>query len=273
MDGLSNRCKKARSRAVGRRCFMRLSSLVVALLLVSPVLFAQHSSSSSGSSSSSSSSHSSSSSGSSSASHTSSTHSSGGSTPSSNHSSGGSVSRSSSTGSAASRSNTRPIREPNKTVKQDHGTAEPREKSPRERKGVFAFLHHRHRKPAPTVVPPLVEAEHRRRGCPPGQSAGKNGVCVANPTNASLQCPPNEPGGRCNIADQCTSFRGQLDAAAAELRSINAEMRNVDCSGTAPGQECGFLSQRREASIAHYRAIQSGIPVNCRAALPDPLSL
>jgi hypothetical protein len=262
---------------------MRLSSLVVAvLLLVSPVLFAQHSSggSSSGgsSSSSSSSSHSSSSSGSS----PSSAHSSGGSTSSSSHSSGGSASRSSSTASAASRSNAHPsrsggadaIREPNKTNKETRDTAEHGKKPQPERKGIYAFLHHRHRKPTPKEVTQPVEAKRRHRVCPPGQSAGKNGVCVANPTNASTQCAPNSYDGSCpNNVDQCGSFRGQLDAAAAELRSINAEMQTSGCSGASPGQACGFLSQRREAAVTRYRAIQSGIPANCRGVLPDPLSL
>ena len=281
---------------------MWLSRLVVAvLLLVSPVLFAQHSSgggSSSGgsSSSSSSSSHSSSSSGSSSSSHASSTHSSGSSTSSSSHSSAGSVSRSSSTGSAASRSNVHSarsggadaIREPNKTSKEGRDIVGHGKKPQPEHKGIFAFLHHRHRKPTPKEVTQPVEANRRHRVCPPGQSAGKNGVCVANPTNASTQCAPNSYDGSCttnvdppnsyggswpNNVAQCASFRGQLDAVAAELRSIKAEMQTSGCSGTSPGQDCGFLSQRREAAATRYRAIQSGIPANCPGTLLDPLSL
>ncbi len=275
---------------------MRLSSLIVTvLLLFSPVLFAQHSSgggSSSGSSSSSSSisSHSSSSSGSSS----SSAHSSGGSSSSSNHSSGGSVSRSSSSGSAASHSNAHPsrsggadaIREPNKTEKETRDTAEHGKKPQPEHKGIFAFLH-RHHKPTPRDVAQPVDDEHRHRVCPPVQSAGKHGVCMANPTNASTQCAPNLYGGSCpndvyppnlygdswpNSADHCASFRGQLDPVAAELRSIKAEMQTAGCSRTSPGQECGFLSQRREGAVARYRAIQSGVPANC-GTVPDPLSL
>jgi hypothetical protein len=276
---------------------MRLSSLIfTVLLLFSRVLFAQHSSgggssSGSSSSSSSSSSHSTSSSGSSS----SSAHSSGGSSSSSNHSSGGSVSRSSSSGSAASRSNAHPsrsggadaIREPNKTDKETRDTAEHGKKPQPEHKGFFAFLHHRHRKPTPKDLAQPVEDEHRRRVCPPGQSPGKNGVCVANPTNASTQCAPNLYGGSCpndvyppnlyggswpNILDHCASFRGRLDPVAAELRSIKAEMQTAGCSGTSPGQECSVLSQRREAAVARYRVIHSGIPANC-GTVPDPLAL
>jgi hypothetical protein len=64
-----------------------------------------------------------------------------------------------------------------------------------------------------------------------------------------------------------------MDAAAAELRNINAEMRMAGCSGNSAGQECGFLSQRREAALARYRALQGGIPPNCAGTLTDPLSL
>jgi hypothetical protein len=250
---------------------MRLSSLVVVLLSVSQVLFAQHSSSGGGGGSHSSSSH-----GSSSGSHTSST-----------HSSGGSVSRSSSTsaskGSAASSRDKQPsvsgsakvTRGLKQTGEKDHDAAERSRKPQPEHKGVFAFLHHRHRKPEPGIVTPAVENEHRHRVCPPGQSAGKKGSCMANATtNAATQCSANAPGVPCaNTADQCLPFRGQLNAAAAELRSINTEMRNAGCSGAAPGQECDSLSQRRNALVAQYRSTQSGIPANCRALLPDPLSL
>jgi hypothetical protein len=264
---------------------MRLSSLVVAsFLLVSTSLLAQHSvtsSTPSSSSSSASSSHVSSPSTSAPHSSTSGTGSSA-THSSSGHSSIASVSHSSSAGSAATRESTQPsrsgsahtIREPNKTGKEGHSVAERDKKPQPEHKRVFAFLHHRHhRKPAPKGVAQPTEAERKRPACPPGQSASKNGVCVANPTNASNQCAPNAYGGLCqNNVNQCASFRGQLDAAAAELRSIRLEMLNADCSGASPRQECGFMAQRREAAVARYRSIQSGIPANC-GALPDPLSL
>jgi hypothetical protein len=265
---------------------VRLSGLVVAVvLLISPGLFPQHSSGSSATSSSASSSHSSSSSGSSSASHTSSAHSSGASTSSSSHSSGGAGSHSSSAGSAGSRSSTHAssskgteaVREPNKTAKQDHGTAELGKKPQPEHKRVFAFLHRRRRQPAPKAPEQPVEAELRHPVCPPGQSIDKKGGCIASTTTTitSTQCPPNTYGGvSCeNKTDQCASFRGQLDAAAAELRSIDAELRNAGCSATSPAQECGLLSQRREAARARYRSVQSAAPANCSGRLIDPFSL
>ena len=266
---------------------MRLSSLVVAVvLLVSPVLVAQHSSgggSSSGGSSGSSSSgasHGGSSGGSGSVSHASSGHSSGGSTSSGSHGSGGSVSRSSSKGTTTSSSaqpsrsgRAEPIRGPKRTGVQDHITAKPSKSPQREHRGIFAFLRHRKHEPKPYVPP--AEVNLRRPVCPPGHSPGKNGGCIANATtNVSTPCPANGHGVSCtNNADRCASVRAQLDAAAAELRSIRAEMQNTGCSGMSPAQECSFLAQRRDAAVARYRALQSGAGPNCAGTLLDPLSL
>jgi hypothetical protein len=122
---------------------------------------------------------------------------------------------------------------------------------------------------------PSAEAELRRPVCPPGHSADKKGVCIADTTitNVSSQCPPNGNGVSCtNNSDRCASVRGQLDAAAAELRSIRAEMQNAGCSVAFPGQGCDSLAQRREAAMAQYRALQQAGP-NCAGTLLDPLSL
>lgn len=257
---------------------MRLSSLVVAsILTVSTSLLAQHSVTSSASSSSSSSSSSHGSSPSTSASHSSASGASSSAHSASAHSSSASAPHNSSTGSVATRSrDAKALREPNKTAKEGHEVGESGKKPQPEHKKVFAFLHRRQPKPSPKGVQHPVEAELRRQTCPPGQSINKAGACITSgATNASAQCPPNTYGGvSCtNKIDQCASFRGQLDAAAAELRSINAEMRNASCSGASPTQECGFLGQRRDAAVAHYWSIQSGIPATCRGTFPDPFSL
>ena len=272
------------SVAVGLRCFMRLSSLVFAVVLfVSPVLFAQHSAGgggSSGSSSSAGGSHSSSSGTSSSVSNAFSVHSSGGSVSSSSHGSGGSVSRSSPKGTTTSSSGqpsrsgrAEAVREPKKTGVQDHGAAKPKNPQ-REHRGLFSFLRHRKHEPKHSV--PTTEAELRRPVCPPGHSVGKRGGCIANntTTNVLSQCPVNGNGVSCsNNADRCVSVRGQLDAAAAELRSIKAEMQNAGCSATSSGQECGFLEQRQNAAVSRYRALQSEAGPNCPRTALDPLSL
>jgi len=268
---------------------MRLSSLVVpVVLLVSPVLFAQHSSgggSSSGGSSSAGASHSSSSGGSGSGSHASSVHSSSSSASSSNHVSGGSVSRGSSKGTTTN-SSTQPsrsgraevMRDPKKTGAEDHGTAKPSKNPQREHRGIFAFLRHRKHEPRkhePKPSVPPAEAELRRPVCPPGHSADKKGGCITDTTitNVSSQCPPNGNGVSCtNNSDRCASVSGQLDAAAAELRGIRAEMQNAGCSVAFPGQGCDSLAQRREAAVARYRALQQAGP-KCAGALLDPLSL
>jgi hypothetical protein len=266
---------------------MRLSSLVVAsILLVSTSLLAQHSVTSSTPSSSSGSSSSHASSPSVSTSHGSASSASSSAHSASVHSSNASVPHSSSTRSAATDSRTqssrsghaKAIREPTKTAKEEHGAAKRSKNTQLEHKRVFAFLH-RHRKPTPKELPQPVEAELRHRVCPPGQSVDNKGGCIASATTttALTQCPPNAYGvraGSCaNQTDKCASFRGQLDAAAAELRSINAEMRNAGCSGASPTQECGFLGQRRDAAVARYRSVQGGIPAICPGTFPDPFSL
>jgi hypothetical protein len=162
---------------------MRLSGLVVALaLLVSPVMFAQHSSGggsssggSSGGSSSSGGSHGGSSGGSSSGSSSSSGHSSGSSASSSSHGSGASSSRSS-----GGRSGGRHETAINGRV-QGHNAAEPvRNPQPSYRR-FFSFLCRPFRKHATEPV----EVDLQPRTCPRGQSLDKNGKCVEKSTTAS----------------------------------------------------------------------------------------
>jgi len=270
---------------------MRLSSLVVAvLLLVSPLMFAQHSSAggsssggsssggSSGGSSSSGGSHSGSAGGSSSGSYSSGGRSAGSSTSSISHSSGGAAPRSSSTGSAAARSNVQPsrsgggnaIREPKNMHAQAHNPAEASKNAPPEHRKLFAFLRHPFRRHAPKTA----EAD-LRRPCPPGQSPSKNRGCVVNgTTNTSNLCAGALANGvSCfGNTDMCASIRGQAAMAAAELRSINAEVQTA-CSGDPSGEECGSVKRRHEAAIARYRMLVSGAPANCRGMLVDPLSL
>lgn len=123
-----------------------------------------------------------------------------------------------------------------------------------------------------TALP--AEAVRQHSDCPQGQSVDKNGGCIASiATNVSTQCPPNAPGVPCrNNADECVSVRGQLDEAAAELRSINGEMENAGCSGASGGQVCGSLVQRRDAAVARYRGLQNRTGAACPGALPDPLA-
>jgi len=243
---------------------MRLSSLV-AVLLFPAVLLAQHSSAgsssggSSASSSSSGSSHSSSG-GSSSASSSSSSHSSG------SHSSAASASRSSSARSEAGH----PIE--SNTRMQSSNSAKSSKNPKPEHGRFFAFLRHPFRK----TTPKLDEADLRHRPCPPGKSAGKNGVCVANATSASNQCPSGAAGAACTDTgsnrDVCATVRSQAATAVAELRSINAEMQTA-CSGNPAGQDCGGIRQRHDGAMERYRVLLNGADAKCRGALLDPSAL
>lgn len=166
------------------------------------------------------------------------------------------------------------VREPNKSAKVRDGVEPGTKTEPNHRKR-FAFLHRRRPlNPGPTRAELPTEAERRHPTCPPGQSANKQGSCSTSAGNtASTQCSSNANGLSCvNRMDECASFRGQLEAAAAELRGTNAEVRNANCSSASAGQECGLLGQRRDSAVARYRAVQGESP-KCIGAFADPFSL
>jgi hypothetical protein len=130
--------------------------------------------------------------------------------------------------------------------------------------------------------------------CPPGQTRGKNGGCVAGGTTNSVdqcqpgeywngagciataqQCPPNEHwnGTSCVASmDQCAAIIGRSASLVADARSIRTRMQ-AECSRNPSGQECMDLKQSYEAAIQTYRMLVNEAPVECRTMLPDPLSL
>jgi hypothetical protein len=156
--------------------------------------------------------------------------------------------------------------------------------------------------PCKEVVPkPPVESDLRRPvckdkpcACPPGEVLGKNGGCIAsNPTNGSDQCgtgqywngatctvitrtcQPNEywNGVACvNLQTECATINASAALTANEVRAARAQMQSA-CMDDPSGQECSNLKQSYAAAIERYRMAISGAPANCRAMLPDPLSL
>ncbi|HKH98025.1 MAG TPA: hypothetical protein VJ999_02870 [Candidatus Sulfotelmatobacter sp.] len=298
---------------------MRLSNVAVAaVLFISPALVAQHSSTSSSSSSSSSShassggggsSHTSSSSGSGSGSHSASSH------TSSNIAHSASSSGSGSHSSTAN--NARTIREPvAKPVQAKEKAVSTTKTAQPEKKSFFSFLRHPFhkatpkspdpdlrrpickkgpcKKPAPPVV---VESELRPpckgKGCPcpPGGAPGKNGGCVAAPTNntcaagqywnggacvpSTHQCPANEywNGASCvTRMNDCATIDARAASLANEVRGARAQMQNA-CSNNSSGQECGALKQSYDGAVERYRMLLNEAPVNCRGTLADPISL
>lgn len=305
---------------------MRLSSVVVAVVfLFSPGVFGQHSSgggggssggssgggshgSSGGSSSGASSSHASSSSGGSS--HSASSHSSAGSRSSSTaHSSprsSGSSSHGSSVAPAGPRSNTSSRAGAAKT-------AQPGKRS------FFSFLRHPFRRPEakpiesdlrrpickgedckkpapkpPEPAPAPVESDLRRPvckgkacGCPPGELQGKNGGCVAAPTNNSAcavgqvcaasthQCSADAYwNGTSCVARQgdCATINSRAASLANEVRGARAQMQRA-CSNNSSEQDCSGLKQNYDGAVDRYRMLMNEAPTNCRSLLSDPLSL
>jgi len=129
--------------------------------------------------------------------------------------------------------------------------------------------------------------------CPPGQSAGKNGTCMAAPAVAKTvsSCQPNEswngnacaPMNRCQAGESwngvecvnptlCASFSSRAEMLAVEARGIRSDMERA-CSLNSQGQDCMRLTQNHDGAVQRYRMLLTEAPVSCRATLPDPISL
>jgi len=252
---------------------MRLSSLcVAAVLLFSPVAFAQHSSGGSGSSSASSSSsgggsHSSSSGGSSSSGSSGASHSSGGSvsSTSSAHSSGGSVSHVSSARSSNSTSVSphpvahdphsnalRTIREPN--------AGAPGKTEPSEKKSFFSFLRHPFRRPSPKPEPPArVTSNLRRWICVSGQAGGRcTGKVNGNGTRAYCQAGEFSSGGDCllqtRFMDDCLGRRRIMEQQARRMQAAQSAQQSACASGSS--QDCSTLTGTAQSEANLYRTLQ-----------------
>jgi hypothetical protein len=111
--------------------------------------------------------------------------------------------------------------------------------------------------------------------CGPGEPVGKNG-CVAPAEQArAQQCQVGATwnGTSCeqSTAD-CGAVRGQAATLAAELRSIKAEMQ-AGCDNDPSGSECENAKVRMEEARQRYRMLINGASAQCRAGLPDEISL
>jgi len=242
---------------------MRLSSLAVAVLLVSPVLFAQHSSgggSSGGGSSGGGSRSGGSSAGASSSSGSHGSYSGGssaGSSLSSNHNYEGSASRSSGAGPAVQRQN-------EKDALQGHNGVERIHPQP-EHRGFFAALRHPFRKrvPKPSEADRLRPVcKGNRCPCPPGEINGKNGRCVVVAANQFSGCPPGEysDGGRCNPSSlfgqgDCSNLALALDRQARQSKLAESS-RQASCSRDAAARECSELTAKAQATLDRYKSLQ-----------------
>jgi hypothetical protein len=131
-------------------------------------------------------------------------------------------------------------------------------------------------------VKPVPESDLRHRvcvgeACPcgPGEPVGKNG-CVAPAVQArSQQCEVGATwnGIRCEQSTtDCASIRARAGALAEELRSIKADMQAA-CTNDPSGSECENAKQRLEGVRQQYRMLMSGASAQCRAGLPDEISL
>jgi hypothetical protein len=128
--------------------------------------------------------------------------------------------------------------------------------------------------------------------CPPGEVQGKNGGCVAAPTNNSgcsagqsrnggacsssaHQCSPDTywNGGSC-VARQadCAAINSRSASLANEVRAAKVQMQNA-CSNNSSAQECSGQKQNYDGAVERYRMLMNEASANCRTLVPDPLSL
>jgi hypothetical protein len=158
------------------------------------------------------------------------------------------------------------------------------------------------KKPAPKPpepAPALVESDLRRPackgkvcGCPPGEVQGKNGGCVAAPTNNSggcaagqsrnggacsasaHQCSPDTywNGASCVARQECATINSRAASLANEVRAARAQMQSA-CSNNSSAPECSGVKQNFDGAVERYRTLMNGTPANCRSLVPDPLSL
>jgi hypothetical protein len=152
----------------------------------------------------------------------------------------------------------------------------------------------------PEPVPAPVESELRHpvcKGkacqCPPGETAGKNGGCVATPTNNPAACPAGEyqNGGVCTASTQqcqpneywngtacavhqtqCAGIDARAAALANEVRAAKMQMQNA-CSRNSSELDCGSLKLNYDGAVERYRMLLNEAPANCRGTIADPLSL
>jgi hypothetical protein len=129
--------------------------------------------------------------------------------------------------------------------------------------------------------------------CPPGESPGKNGACVAAPADlrTATTCQPNEswngsactPMNRCQAGEtwngfecvrpgQCAIFSSRGSLLAMDARGFHRDM-DLACSKDPNGQECIRLKQSYDASLLSFQMLLNEAPVSCRTMLPDPISL
>jgi len=122
--------------------------------------------------------------------------------------------------------------------------------------------------------------------CPPGQTAGKAGCVVSQPSD---QCLPGQawngascaaltacPAGQVRIGASCeadcASVNGMTANLIMELRSARRQ-RDEACQQDPSSASCQQLDGHYHVTLSEYQNAWAGAPVNCRATLPVPDSL
>jgi hypothetical protein len=134
------------------------------------------------------------------------------------------------------------------------------------------------KEPAPKPEPPESDLRHPICPggvcrCPAGETVGKGGCTAPAAQNQqAFQCPAGSwwNGGACIPSPrECASFTGRAELLLNELRSLEAEVRNV-CSNDPSSTECRDAKIRRDEALQRYRMLQNETSQECRGLLPEP---
>jgi len=154
--------------------------------------------------------------------------------------------------------------------------------------------------PKPVQLKPIAPDPRRKlckdgscQPCPAGGSRGKDGSCTAPPgtrTVVQQPCPAGQVWGgtQCLIvgAQQClpgqsrvgTSCQADCAIPTASAQNVIVQLRsarlrkNDICLQNPTGKECQEAEAHYDLMLNEYRNLLSGVPTECRTALPDPIA-
>jgi len=138
--------------------------------------------------------------------------------------------------------------------------------------------------------------------CPVGQSAGKNGSCVAVPSVRTAAPPPaartvvQQPcaagqvwnGIQCQIigAQQCLPGQSRVGAICQDcaistgsalgiIERVRSARQSKDqiCLKNSTGMECQQAEADYDLTLSEYRSFLAGVPMECQMGLPDPIAI
>jgi hypothetical protein len=117
------------------------------------------------------------------------------------------------------------------------------------------------------VAPPTPSTAHMPQACPVGQ-VWNGAVCV--PTG--VHCQPGQISNGATCQADCATVSGQSGNLTLELRSARQE-RDRACRQDPGSIQCQQAEMSYSSALLRYQGFLTGVPAQCRAGLPDPISI